>query len=123
MQRSTPKDIRSDLSFTRVSKYIVVNVLIVLVLGYLTIDSQANGNSRLAAIIISVLLPYTVFRSTEEWSRKRRFFIYGTGVCVYLFVGTMKAGLYHMWFSVFIPTCLSYLVFLYLADRVFKGLK
>lgn len=123
MQRTTPNEIRSDISFIRVSKYIVINVLIVFILGYLTIDSEANGNSRIGALLISALLPYTIYRSTESWNRKRRFFIYGVGVCVYLFVGVLKVGLYHMWNSTFIPCCVSYLVFLFLSDRIFKGLK
>ena len=123
MQRTTPNEIRSDISFIRVSKYIVINVLIVLTLGYLTIESHANGNSRFGALLISVLLPYTIYRSTECWNRRRRFFIYGLGVSVYLFVGILKVGIYDMWYSTFIPCCVSYLVFLFLSDRIFKGLK
>jgi len=62
---------------------VVLNLLLMAVFGFLTLDSEAGTNSRIGAILLSFFLPLFIVWKTPEVSGVQRFFQFGTGFLVY----------------------------------------
>ena len=72
---------------------VLLNLLLVLIIGFLTVDSFANLNSRVGGILLSVLLPMVVIYRTPGLSRLDRTFRFGMGFLLYALIILFKAGL------------------------------
>src|SRR5690606_27947115 len=64
---------------------VLLNLVIVSVFGYLTIDSFANVNSNVGALILSFFLAYFITSKTTQITGVERLLKYGAGVLVYGF--------------------------------------
>ncbi len=79
----------------------LLNLLYVLILGFMTMDSNANWNSRLGALFLSFFISIFFAYQTPNVSGLKRMFMFGSGLYVYLILAMFQPGL-----RVFIPTLL-----------------
>ena len=92
---------------------ILWNLLIVLVYGFLTLDSNATLNSKVAAVLLGFLLPYFIISKTLQLSGAQRLVKYGSGLLLYLILVAVKvrfppALLLGFYPSILIALCLLY---------------
>ncbi|MFN3640650.1 MAG: hypothetical protein ACK4UK_07005, partial [Flavobacterium sp.] len=59
--------------------YVILNVILVLLINMLTIDSEANLNSRIGALLLSFFLPYFILYHTDHMTPTERLFKFGSG--------------------------------------------
>lgn len=104
---------------------IVLNLILILIIGYLTLDSAANLNSRIGAVLLSFLIPYYIVSKTYNMSGIERMLKFGFGFIGYIIlavvrgfmVGNLSIFLFH---SLLIPCLLAALAFLYYGNSLFK---
>jgi transcriptional regulator with XRE-family HTH domain len=60
--------------------------------GYLTLDSNANLNSRLGGILLSIFLPFFIVWVTPRMTGIERMFKFGSGLIIYIILITVKLG-------------------------------
>jgi len=99
---------------------IIINLAIVFILGYLIIDSEANLNSRVGGFILSFFLAFFIQNFTQNQSKVERFLKFGTGVLIYLIIGTLLHGFPIVFMSGLFLASMFYLVFLYYGGKLFK---
>jgi transcriptional regulator with XRE-family HTH domain len=63
---------------------LTINITVISIIGFLTIDSEANFNSRFGAFILSFLIPIFIINLTKEMSNNERFLKFGLGYLLYL---------------------------------------
>lgn len=63
---------------------VVLNVALMSVFGFLTLDSEASIHSRLGAVLLSFFLPLFIVMKTPERNGVQRFFQFGSGFVVYI---------------------------------------
>ena len=99
------------------------NLLLVSVLGYLTIDINANANSRTAAYLLSVLIPYLIVIHTPNMSQIERFVKFGFGYLIYG-LSTFFLGLFiPAFFKGLLPCIVISLAVLYFGSEIRKNFK
>ena len=62
---------------------LILNFVLMGVFGYLTLDSNANFNSRFAAVLLSFLIPIFIVYQTKEMNNLERTLKFGIGFLVY----------------------------------------
>lgn len=62
---------------------IIANLTLISIIGYLTLDSEANLNSRFAAFLTSILLPYLIVIYTSKMNPVERLVKFGSGFIFY----------------------------------------
>ncbi len=96
---------------------IIINLTLVSIIGFLTLDSNANLNSRLAGVLLSILIPFTIVYFTQKITPTERFLKFGFGYLAYLIGAICIAGFISGFLSgLFLCLVLSLLV-LYFGDR------
>jgi len=78
-----------------------VNIILMLIIGYLTLDSQANLNSRIGAFLLSFFIPVFIIYRTPSMTGIERLLKFGTGLIIYIIIAlifvnigdTIKTGL------------------------------
>src|SRR5690554_4138855 len=66
---------------------IVLNMVLMGIIGFLTLDSNANTNSVFGGYLLSIFLPFFIVVMTKKMSRMERMLKFGFGYIVYfLFV-------------------------------------
>jgi transcriptional regulator with XRE-family HTH domain len=65
---------------------IVVNIIEMTIFGFLTLDSNANLNSRLGALLLSILLPLFIALKTKDMGGIERMMKFGAGLIAYFFL-------------------------------------
>jgi hypothetical protein len=84
--------------------FIILNLVILTIFGFLTIDSWANINSRVGAFILSFFLPFFIVYKTQEMSGLERLLKFGTGLMIYMISLSILAGFPHAFTSGLIPS-------------------
>ncbi len=92
---------------------LLVNLAIMSVLGYLTLDSSANTNSRLGAGLIAILLPLVLIALSPTLQARQRVVYFGSGLVVYIILALFKIGFVATFTSSLLPVCCLMLVVLY----------
>lgn len=92
----------------RLAGYFIINLSLVFVLGYLTIDSKANLNSLFGAFILSVSLPFLILHYTKNLGKEERLLKFGMGLWLYVLLFAILHGP-----VVFLAKGLIYLVVIY----------
>ncbi|WP_025614056.1 helix-turn-helix domain-containing protein [Cellulophaga baltica] len=72
--------------------FTVANLLLVALLGFMTIDSQANFNSRFAMVLLSILIPLFIINFTPNMSSNERLLKFGFGYLLYFIATLIIAG-------------------------------
>ncbi len=63
---------------------VMFNFALIGIFGYLTLDSNANMNSRFGALLLSFLIPITIVFLTTKMNGLERLLKYGSGLIFYL---------------------------------------
>ena len=68
---------------------ILLNILMMFTIGYLTIDSEANLNSRIGAFLLSILIPYVIVTKTHHMRPIERILKFGSGFILYIILANI----------------------------------
>jgi transcriptional regulator with XRE-family HTH domain len=63
---------------------VIFNFALIGIFGYLTLDSNANLNSRFGGLLLSFLIPITIVFLTTKMSGIERLLKYGSGLILYI---------------------------------------
>ncbi len=55
-----------------------------LIIGFLTLDSNANINSRIGALLLSFFIPFFIVLLTQQMNGLERMLKFGTGFLFYI---------------------------------------
>src|SRR5699024_6858386 len=105
---------------------IALNLILTLIIGYLTLDSDANLNSRIGAILLSFLIPYYIVSKTYNMSGIERMLKFGFGFIGYIILAIVRGFMIRnlsifLFHSLLIPCLLAALAFLYYGNSLFKN--
>ncbi len=64
--------------------FVLLNLLLMLIIGFLTLDSNANINSRIGALLLSFFIPFFIVLLTQKMNALERMLKFGTGFLVYI---------------------------------------
>ena len=75
---------------------LIINLTLMGIIGFITLDSEANLNSRFAGFLLSFFIPIFIVFKTGKMSRNERVLKFGSGFLFYIitsiiFVGFPKA--------------------------------
>jgi hypothetical protein len=87
-----------------IATYVILNLVIMSVFGFLTIDSWANMNSRVGAFMLSFFLPFFIVYKTKDMPGLERLVKFGTGLIIYMISISVVAGFPHAFTSGLIPS-------------------
>lgn len=73
---------------------VILNLVIISVYGYVTLDSNANMNSRFGGVLLSILLPYFIVSKTQSMSGLERVLKFGTGHFYYFILTMINLGFF-----------------------------
>ncbi len=65
---------------------LILNLILVGIIGYLNLDSGANLNSRFGALLLSVLIPFTIVFLAKKMNNIQRMLQFGFGYIIYFFL-------------------------------------
>lgn len=65
---------------------IALNLALMSIIGYLTLDSNANMNSRVGAVLLSFFIPIFIVMLTQKMSRIERILKFGLGFIAYIII-------------------------------------
>ncbi len=99
---------------------IVLNLLLMLVIGFMTLDSEANLNSRIGAFLLSILIPQFIVSRTKEMSGLERMIKFGHGFIAYVIFVLIVAGVRDAIFSGLVPCLLISIGLLYGGNLTLK---
>ncbi|MBU2905810.1 helix-turn-helix domain-containing protein [Arenibacter algicola] len=71
---------------------LALNMMLMGMIGYLTLDSNANLNSRFGGLMLSIFLPYFIVTLTKKMNNKERMFKFGFGYIIYFVFIMIKHG-------------------------------
>ncbi|WOD43721.1 helix-turn-helix domain-containing protein [Hwangdonia lutea] len=63
---------------------ILLNLLLMSIIGFLTLDSNANINSRTGALLLSFFVPFFIVLYTQKMTPLERVLKFGIGLLVYI---------------------------------------
>lgn len=63
---------------------VLLNFLLMLIIGFLTLDSNANINSRIGALLLSFFIPFFIVLLTQQMNGLERMLKFGTGFLFYI---------------------------------------
>lgn len=104
----------------RVIFILVFNLFLMGIIGFLTLDSNANANSLFGGVLLSVLIPLCIVNFTRRMDRVERFFKFGIGYLAYLISSVFILGLPIGITTGLIPCLLISLFFLYFGSDFLK---
>ncbi|WP_162427391.1 helix-turn-helix domain-containing protein [Pontibacter pudoricolor] len=97
---------------------IVLNFAMMSAFGYLTLDTDANMNSRVGAYLLSVCMPLLVVAKTQHMDEAKRVLYYGGGFFVYMVFATLIIGFPKAFVSGLVPSLTIAVAFLYYGKRL-----
>ena len=100
---------------------IVINLIIMTIFGFLTLDSHANLNSKIGAVILSLFLPYFIVSKTSNLYNVHRLIKYGGGMIVYIILVAIKIKFPTDLLLGFYPSIILYLIILYYGNALGKS--
>ncbi len=72
---------------------ILLNLLLMSIIGFLTLDSNANANSRIGAFLLSFLIPFFIVLLTQKMNPFKRVLKFGSGFLIYIVMLILIQGL------------------------------
>lgn len=85
---------------------VITNLTLMTIIGWMTLDSEANLNSRFAGLLLSFLIPICIVFFTLKISRTQRLLKFGSGFLVYIILAIITVGFPTAFGSGLLP-CLS----------------
>lgn len=106
------------ISIANYAFLVFLNLAIISIIGYLTLDSEANLNSRLAAILVSFFIPYFIVTKSEQMHGLERMLKFGAGFIFYAILSGIMVGLPMAIQFCLLPCLIIGLATLYYGDRL-----
>ncbi len=78
--------------FTNIFFLVILNFTLMGIFGYLTLDSDANMNSRFGALLLSFFIPLFIVQKTPKMSGVERMLKFGSGFILYILLVLVKHG-------------------------------
>jgi transcriptional regulator with XRE-family HTH domain len=100
---------------------VALNLVLMLTIGYMTLDSNANLNSRFGGFLLSVFIPFFIVNWTKKMSGLERLIKFGTGFIFYFFFVMAMAGFPRGFVSGLFPCALIFLSVLYFGHVLMKN--
>ena len=75
---------------TNAAFLIPLNLILMLIIGYLTLDSDANLNSRIGALLLSFFIPFFITYKIPRMSGIERMLTFWIGFIVYIILALIK---------------------------------
>lgn len=97
---------------------VVLNSILMGIIGFLTIDSNANFNSRAGGFLISIFLPIFIVFLTRNMSGIERMMKFGVGYMAYFILITISQGFPFGFVSGLFPCLLLSLGVLYFGNEL-----
>ncbi|PIA80316.1 hypothetical protein BFR04_16750 [Gaetbulibacter sp. 4G1] len=72
---------------------ILLNLLLMSIIGFLTLDSNANINSRIGALLLSFFIPFFIVLFTQKMNPLERMLKFGSGFLAYIVILMIAQGL------------------------------
>jgi hypothetical protein len=104
----------------KVAFLILLNVGLMSVLGYLTLDQFANSNSRLGAYLLSILIPYFIISKTMDMNGLERTLKYGLGFIAYIILVLINVRIPYALYCGLLPCLLISTGMLYVGGNFFN---
>ncbi|MGB0837425.1 MAG: hypothetical protein ACPGRE_04945 [Flavobacteriaceae bacterium] len=90
--------------------------------GYLTIDYNANLNSRAAALVLSIIMPLVLSLMTTNMSSFERLFKLGSGMLIYAIIVLFQIGIPLGFKSTLLIVIFLFETFLYFGKEILSTL-
>jgi transcriptional regulator with XRE-family HTH domain len=72
--------------------YIIINLCLVFIFGYLIMDSNANFNALFGAFVLSISLPFLILHYTKNLIKEERLLKFGIGLWLYVILFAILHG-------------------------------
>lgn len=99
---------------------IIFNLILMGIIGFLTLDANANANSLFGGVLLSILIPLFIVNFTKRMERLERFIKFGIGYIGYLISSIFIVGLPIGIKTGLIPCLIISLFFLYFGSDLLK---
>ena len=99
---------------------IVFNIVLMCIIGFMTLDSRANNNSRLGAFLLSFFIPIFLVFLSRKMNGLERMIKFGTGFIVYLILGFISLRLPDFIFTGLLPCLIISLGILFYGNAFIK---
>lgn len=101
------KDERKNILIKRIINGIfltILNFVLITIFGYLTIDSNANTQSKLASLLLSFLIPIFIIVKTQRMKGIERMIKFGIGLFAYTIVISTKISFPSLFITGLLPS-------------------
>lgn len=99
---------------------VVLNMVLMGIIGFLTLDSNANINSLFGACLLSVFIPFFLIIMSKKMNGLERMFKFGLGYIIYFALVLFKHGFPTGFVTGFFPCIVISLVILYFGNEIIK---
>jgi transcriptional regulator with XRE-family HTH domain len=72
---------------------IIINIALMGVTGWMTLDSEANLNTRFAGFLLSFLIPLLIVFITKSMNKTERLLKFGSGYFIYMVISIFMVGI------------------------------
>lgn len=72
---------------------VILNLILMSTLSFLTLESNANTNSRIGAFIMSLFIPFFIVYWTPKMNGTERLLKYGSGFIMLIFIYSITQGI------------------------------
>jgi transcriptional regulator with XRE-family HTH domain len=100
---------------------LVLNLALMSVIGFLTLDSNANLNSRLGALLLSIFIPFSIVYLSPKMRGLERLLKFGTGFIIYPILTIVLHGFPIAFTSSLLPFSLVFISVLFFGNEVKKA--
>ena len=102
---------------------LALNLVLMGIIGFLTLDSNANMNSVFGGYLLSVFLPFFIVVMSKKMSRIERMLKFGFGYIAYFLIIMITHGFPRGFISGLFPCLLISLSVLYFGNELIKNRK
>lgn len=71
---------------------VIINMVLMGIIGFMTLDSWANINTRFAGLLLSFFIPIFIVQKTKNLSRLERILKFGSGFFIYIIMSIIVVG-------------------------------
>ncbi len=96
---------------------IPLNIVLMIVPGYLCLHLDATTNSRVGAVLLGFFIPWFVVSKTRQTAATLRLLKYGAGYMAYIVIALIQIGFIRSIGTFLLPVLLLSLAVLYYGDR------
>lgn len=99
---------------------IILNLTIIFILGFMTLDSEANLNSRIGGFLLSFFIPFFIVYQTTNMNGLERMLKFGFGMIAYIIAATIILGFPQAFTTGLLPVLVISLGVLFYGEKLIK---